>query len=458
MLKKKALSSMLLTVCWATAIMGCSSGNNPAPAAAPTPAPAGNEAGSGAAAPAGAPGNSAGAGSKEVRVSWYGDTQRNKIYEATYDEIQKKLPELKITREFAASNDYYTKLNTQTAGGNAPDLMIFTMYYLYDYAKRGQLLDLQPFVDKGIIDLKDFDPAIVESGKVDGKLVTVSQGNSILASFYNKDLFKKAGVPEPSFDWTWDEFSATMIELSQKLGNGVWGSVDLGGSINQLQAFLKQRGKDLYNEQGGLGFEKADLADWYTMWDHLRQNGGIPPADITAEYDGKPTAESLFGLGKTAVRMGASNQFALEQEIMKDAQLGILRMPQTKGGTSYDQLAGVYMGIYTKSKVPEETAKIINMFANDPDAAKAFGLLYGPVGQTKMMQQLEPTLSPAMKAVSDYQKVVSKNTSPTVPFPAASNAVNKLIADQNQQVAFKQKTVAQAVDGFFLEADKLLKR
>ncbi|TVY04021.1 ABC transporter substrate-binding protein [Paenibacillus cremeus] len=456
-MKTKSVSMLLLTLCTTAAIVGCSSGGSNSGGGAAAPKPTGNAPSAAApSAPASAP--AGGGAQKEVRVSWYGDAQRNKIYDKTYDEIQKKLPELKITREFAASNDYYTKLNTQTAGGNAPDLMIFTLYTLYDYAKRGQLLDLQPYVDKGIIDLKNFDKSIIDSGRVDGKLLTVSQGNSILASFYNKDLFSKAGVAEPTFDWTWDEFSEKMIALTAKLGKGTWGSVDLGGSINQLQAFLKQRGKDLYSADGGLGFEKKDMIDWYTMWDNLRQKGGIPPADVTAEYDGKPEAEGLFGLGKVAVRMGASNQLALAQDIMKNTKLGIARMPQTKGGTSYDQIAGVYMGIYTKSKVPEETAKIINLFANDLNAAKEFGLLYGPVGQTNIMKELEPTLSPAMKAVNDYQKAVSKNTGPTNPYPVASNAVNKLIADNNQQIAYKQKTIAQAVDAFFAESEKLLKR
>lgn len=457
-MRKKTLSMMVLTVGLTAAMIGCSSGNSTtAPGSSATNNP-GNSTPSTPAPGSSTPSTPAKTEVKDVRVSWYGDAQRNKIYEATYDEIQKKLPNVKITREFAASNDYYTKLNTQTAGGNAPDLMIFTLYTLYDYAKRGQLLDLQPYVDKGIIDLKNFDKSIIDSGKVDGKLLTVSQGNSILASFYNKDLFKKAGIAEPSFDWTWDDFSKSMIELTAKLGKGTWGSVDLGGSINQYQAFLKQRGKDLYSTDGGLGFEKKDMVDWYSMWDNMRQKGGIPPADITAEYDGKPEAEGLFGLGKVAVRMGASNQFALAQDIMKNTLLGIARMPQTKGGISYDQIAGVYMGIYTKSKAPEETAQIINLFANDLNAAKAFGLLYGPVGQTKIMGELEPTLSPAMKAVSDYQKAVSKNATSTVPYPVASNAVNKLISDQNQQIAYKQKTVNQAVDAFFAEAEKLLKR
>jgi multiple sugar transport system substrate-binding protein len=394
---------------------------------------------------------------QEVRVSWYGDANRTKIYNNTFDEIQKKLPNIKIIREFASSGEYWTKLNTQVAGGNAPDLMVFTLDNINDFAKRNQLMDLQPFVDQGVIDIKDFNPTIVDSGKVNGKLYSVSQGNSIKASYYNKALYKKAGVSEPEFNWTWEDYSKSMIALHEALGKDVWGSEDLGGVSNLLQAFLKQRGKDLYKEDGSLGFAKEDMADWLNYWDNLRKKGGIPPADVTAEYAGKNEVEGILAAGKTATTMSSSNRMKLFQDVMKD-ELGIVRVPTTKGGTEFDLLAGVYSSIYIKSKVAKETAQIINLFVNDLSAAKAFGELYGPVGSTKIMKELEPSIDPTMKKVNDYQIAVSKNALSTVAYPTGSNAVNKLIGSANEAVAFKQKSVNQAVDEFFTEAPKALKK
>lgn len=291
-----------------------------------------------------------------VRVSWYGDSNRNKIYNSTFDVIENKLPDIKLTREFAAAGEYWTKLNTQVAGGNAPDLMVFTLDSLYDFAKRKQLLDLQPFVDKGVIHLNDFNPAIVNSGKVDGKLYTISQGNSILGTYYNKAIFQKAAVPEPDLNWTWDDYTKAMTGIHKALGDKIWGSEDLGGTSNIFQSFLKQRNKDLYKEDGSLGFEKSDMIDWYTMWDNLRKQGGIPPADVSAEYAGKNEVEGILATGKVAVTMSASNRLKLFQDVIKD-ELGLVRVPSTKGGTQFDLLAGVYMGIYVKSKAPEETAR-----------------------------------------------------------------------------------------------------
>lgn len=427
-----------LAVSLAAAVSGCSGGS---PEAAPV-----KEGAEGAALAV-----------KEVRVSWYGDANRNKVYNSTFDEIQKKLPHVKIIREFASSNDYWTKLNTQIAGGNAPDLMVFSLDNINDFAKREQLFDLQPFVDQGVIDIKDFNPTIVDSGKVNGKLYSVSQGNSIKASYYNKAMFQKAGVSEPDFNWTWDDFSKSMIAIHDALGNDVWGSEDLGGISNLLQSFLKQRNKDLYTEDGGLGFEKQDMADWLTIWDQLRQKGGIPPADVSAEYAGKNEVEGILAAGKVAATMSSSNRMKLFQDVMKD-ELGIVRIPTTKGGTEFDLLAGVYSAIYVKSKVAKETAEIINLFVNDADAAKQFGELYGPVGSTKVMKALEPFIDPTMKKVNEFQMQVSKNATPTVAYPTGSNAVNKLISTANEAVAFKQKTVAQAVDDFFIEAQKTLKK
>ena len=54
--------------------------------------------------------------------------------------------------------------------------------------------------------------ALEATGRYDGKLYTLTYayGGDVAAVVYNKALFRGAGVPEPSSDWskpwTWDEF------------------------------------------------------------------------------------------------------------------------------------------------------------------------------------------------------------------------------------------------------------
>jgi ABC-type glycerol-3-phosphate transport system substrate-binding protein len=65
---------------------------------------------------------------------------------------------------------------------------------------------------------------LVGKGK-DGKLLSLyyAWGGNITATFYNRALFKQAGVPEPpaSWDkaWTWDEFRENLRKLTKKSGS-----------------------------------------------------------------------------------------------------------------------------------------------------------------------------------------------------------------------------------------------
>ena len=76
-------------------------------------------------------------------------------------------PDVAIDPETYSWNDYWPKLATQAAGQNLPDVIQMDYRYIFEYARRGQLADLTPFVGKQI-DLADFDPKQLESGKVDG--------------------------------------------------------------------------------------------------------------------------------------------------------------------------------------------------------------------------------------------------------------------------------------------------
>jgi ABC-type glycerol-3-phosphate transport system substrate-binding protein len=64
---------------------------------------------------------------------------------------------------------------------------------------------------------------LVGKGK-DGKLLSLyyAWGGNITATFYNRALFKQAGVPEPpsTWDkaWTWDEFRENLRKLTKKSG------------------------------------------------------------------------------------------------------------------------------------------------------------------------------------------------------------------------------------------------
>ena len=126
-----------------------------------------------------------------LRLIWWGNPDRDKRTNAVVDLYKQANAEVTIDPETYAWNDYWPKLATQAAGQNLPDVIQMDYRYIFEYARRGQLADLTPFVGKQI-DLGDFDPNQLESGKVDGKLYGISLGANSMTHVYKADAARTA--------------------------------------------------------------------------------------------------------------------------------------------------------------------------------------------------------------------------------------------------------------------------
>ena len=91
------------------------------------------------------------------------------------------------------------------ASGTAPDVGYLVAPTAHDWYADGQIMDLTPLMEKDSSfkkeDLLDAAYSYYDDEAIDALLLSLQT----YAVFYNKDLFEKAGVPEPSADkvWTW---------------------------------------------------------------------------------------------------------------------------------------------------------------------------------------------------------------------------------------------------------------
>jgi len=77
----------------------------------------------------------------EIRFSWWGDTGRNEVYNEIVDRFEEEHPNITVKREFGGWGDYWDRLATQIAGGNAPEVVSMHQFYVSDYARRNALLN-----------------------------------------------------------------------------------------------------------------------------------------------------------------------------------------------------------------------------------------------------------------------------------------------------------------------------
>jgi multiple sugar transport system substrate-binding protein len=392
----------------------------------------------------------------EIRFTWWGDTKRHELYNSIVDRFEEKYPNIKVKREFGGWPEYWEKLTTQIAGGNAPDVVSMHQFYVSDYARRNALLELSDFVKSDSINQKDFPESVVNSGKVDNKLYMIAQGVTMSGFVYNKALFDKLGVEYPKQNWTYEDFTNKVLELKEK---GIWGTQDFSGGQLQpnFRYFARSNGQDLFTEDGKLGFEKETLVEWWTMWDELRKAGAIPDAATGTEYESAPLEQNLFVTGKTAIHQIPANQLYLYQQQFTDGELEMVSMPTLEGGKQGEYIEGAYLSIAAKSKHPKEAAQFINFFVNEEKALELFKVEQGSPGSTKMADFVKPLLDPAQSKAVEYIQTVVENAS-TAPYsPAGVSELEAAFKDSATAISFGKSSVEEAAEQFMKQAESILK-
>ncbi|PZE78215.1 extracellular solute-binding protein [Curtobacterium sp. MCBD17_019] len=106
----------------------------------------------------------------------------------------------------AQENDYYTKLALMNkASATAPDVMYEDTFLVKADAQAGYLLPLDKYTAKWSDWSKFYTNAKQAGQGVDGKTYGVPMGTDTRALWYNKDIFKKVGLPVPWQPKTWQD-------------------------------------------------------------------------------------------------------------------------------------------------------------------------------------------------------------------------------------------------------------
>lgn len=395
----------------------------------------------------------------EIRFSWWGDTGRNDIYNQIVDHFEEQHPHITVKREFGGWNDYWDRLATQTAGGNAPDVVSMHQFYVSDYARRGALLNLQEFIGDSTINLENFPEATVNAGKVGEDTFMVAKGITMPGWAYNTAVFDELGVEYPDVNWTWDDFANTLAELDAALDSDQqWASANFGGGYLQpnFRYFVRQRGKDLFTEDGKLGFEKEDLVAWWSMWDDFRQKGYTPDAATETEFEGAPLEQNLFVTGKTALTQIPANQMHLYQEQFDEGEIQMVRMPTSPDGETGEYLEGAFLSISEKSDHPKEAAMFIDFFVNAEEAWELFKVEQGPPGSTEGSEFVKQFLEPAQERAVTFIQEAVQHGRPAPYAPEGVGEVEQAFADNASAISFGQISVEEAVDNFMEIATSVL--
>jgi multiple sugar transport system substrate-binding protein len=158
-------------------------------------------------------------------------------------------PGIKVEVRSAAYADYFTALQTQLAGGNAPDTFELNYENFYTYARNGALLDLtDPSTKDSNYHADRIYPKALSAFQANGKQYALPATFSNVVLYYNKKLFDAAGVAYPTANWTWADEKAAAEKLTNRAA-GIYGNYQ-PVSFYEFYKALSQNGGSFLSADG----------------------------------------------------------------------------------------------------------------------------------------------------------------------------------------------------------------
>jgi ABC-type glycerol-3-phosphate transport system substrate-binding protein len=247
------------------------------------------------------------------------------------------------------AGDSAGKLATAVTGGDAPDAVLYWgAGDIPGLVKAGviQALDDKAVAAAGITSDMMLTPQVWAAGQYDGKLYALPQLMYDRMFYWNKDLFKAAGLDPEKPPKTLAEVDAFAAKLSTKAADG---SIDVLGFL----PWAGQGGWDIWTSVFGGSYwdakagkinlqNPATLAD--LKWDatYVKTYGADALAQWTSSVGklGQSSGGEPFVLGKLAMEMNGNWHISFIRQFAPKMNFGVEAIPTAPGGQPNSTVVG----------------------------------------------------------------------------------------------------------------------
>jgi multiple sugar transport system substrate-binding protein len=236
-------------------------------------------------------GDSGGEASGSIRFLIFGDPAEINAYRTLVKSFKEEEPDIDVQLvEASDREDLIARLSTSIAGGSPPDLFLMNYRFYGQFAARDALEPLAPYLeDSDVFEEDDFYPEALDAFRWKDEPTCLPQNISSLIVYYNRDLFKRFGVPPPKDGMRWNE----LVFRAQQMTRDKNGQPVRGADPDLPQANTAQA--EIY----GLGVEPSIIRVAPFVW----SNGGeiVDDTDNPTRFtldtpEAKQTVESFFQL------------------------------------------------------------------------------------------------------------------------------------------------------------------
>ncbi|SEL20786.1 carbohydrate ABC transporter substrate-binding protein, CUT1 family [Roseovarius nanhaiticus] len=320
-------------------------------------------------------------------------------------------PDIKVNAIYSGNYDD-TRVRALSALNSGEPAQLAVMFSIdaYDLIEQDLIVPFDDLVEgeDGEEWLNGFYPALMANGQIEGQTWGIPFQRSTIVAYYNKDMFRDAGLDPEAPPSTWDE----MVEMGKALTkDGTSGIMipSTGYPYWMFQALAIQNGKELMSGDGlTTYFDDPEVVETLEFWKSLSTEHGIMP-EGTVEWG---TLRQAFLEGQTAMMWHSTGNLTA----VKDAasfDFGVAELPANERKGSPTGGGNFYI---FKDTTDEERAAALKLirFMTAPEQAAEWSIATGYMGvspaayETEALQAYVADFPPALVARNQLEHAVAE--------------------------------------------------
>lgn len=274
--------------------------------------------------------NSVGRTDTVTLSGWQSNPAEGKLLEAVLQKFEAIHPNIKVKYE-AIADRYMDVLKTRLIGDTAADVFFLDAVEAPLMMASNVLEPLDNYISSDF-DLVDFAPNLLAAFKCGGKICGLPKDFSTLSLFYNKQLFREAGLTEPP--QTWEELREVAKKLSaDRNGDGRIDRYGLGIAPELARQYfaIGLFGGRLIDDRGYAAFASPEsLKGLQLILDlYQKDRSAGQPSDA-----GASSGSEMFGQGKAAMVIEGPWAIPYLKETFPNLNFGTAEVPTIAGQKS----------------------------------------------------------------------------------------------------------------------------
>ncbi|WP_434081296.1 extracellular solute-binding protein [Sanguibacter sp. Z1732] len=226
---------------------------------------------------------------------------------------------------------------------------------------------------------------------------------------------------------------------------------------SQFQVFAIGRGESLFDD-GEAGFSEQTLVDWFDLWMRAVEEGAAPSGEVTAEYQGVPTAQSMMATGRNLVSFTGDNNMPDFQRTLDQLDLGQVSLAPAPTGGPAQVVGANSWAISDNCTNVVDSAALIDFFINSSEGAFILETQTGLPPVTSILEEMlaSPDVDESIKDRITLYDDLRESGAVIDVWPDGTQPLITQLSTAWEEVVFGQSTSEDAAAAFMAQVETAL--